>query len=296
MLTLLAMPRRSIAAQKRSSLRVRFALTIISLLVGVSAVCAEPNSGDSANVAPDGAGRTNVVVINTGAVRGIVKDGMRMFLGMPYATPPVGNLRWRPPHPHASWTGVRDAVAYGKVCAQNNTTFPGFGFISYTEDCLFVNVVTPVRDNGGRKRPVMVWIPGGGLFIGGSTGYDPSALVKDGDVVYVSLNYRLNVFGFFSHPAINSEGHAAGNYGIMDQQLALQWVKQNIAAFGGDPNNVTIFGESAGGISVWANIASPASAGLFHKAIIESGTGTANAFTPTLKDEEPVGRALGKAT
>ena len=191
---------------------------------------------------------------------------------------------------------MRDALAYGNVCAQNNTSFPGFGFISYTEDCLFLNVVAPLYQRPGQKHPVMVWIPGGGLFIGGSTGYDPSALVKDGDVIYVSFNYRLNVFGFFSHPAINAEGHAAGNYGIMDQQLALSWVKRNIEAFGGDPNNVTIFGKSAGGESVWANISSPASAGLFHKAIVESGTGIPNALTPTLKSQEPVGQALGVAT
>src|SRR5262249_2743135 len=146
------------------------------------------------------------------------------------------------------------------------------------EDCLYLNVVTPFEAKSGdaqgrRGRPVMVWIYGGGLNGGESGDYDPIKLVKQGGVGVVSINYRLNVCGFFSHPALNQEGHAAGNYGLMDQQFALQWVQRNIKAFGGDPGNVTIFGESAGANSAWAHIGSPASAGLFHKAILQSSSG-----------------------
>ena len=238
---------------------------------------------------------TELVRTCEGIVRGIEGEGMRRFLGIPYAAAPVGEFRWRPPQPHPGWTSLLDAASFGPVCAQRSAGRPGFAYDSDTEDCLFLNVFTPVEADGGRKRPVMVWFPGGGLFMGGANGYDPAALVKDGDVVCVTLNYRLNVFGFFSHPEINAEGHAAGNYGIMDQQAALRWVRRNIGSFGGDPDNVTIFGESAGGICVWAHLASPASGGLFQKAIVMSGTGTPLAQTPLLQDREQVGTALAAA-
>ncbi len=235
---------------------------------------------------------TALVRTAQGAIRGLEGGGIRRFLGIPYAAAPCGELRWRPPQPHPGWTAPMDAVAFGQVCAQRSAGRPGFAYDSDTEDCLFLNVFASTDPDGGRKRPVMVWFPGGGLFIGGANGYDPAALARDGDVVCVTLNYRLNVFGFFSHPEINGEGHTAGNYGIMDQQAALGWVKRNIESFGGDPDNVTIFGESAGGICVWAHLASPASRGLFHKAIVMSGTGTPLAKTPTLKSRESVGMAL----
>ncbi len=235
---------------------------------------------------------TELVQTTRGAIRGIEGDGMRRFLGIPYAAAPSGALRWRPPQPHPGWTAPRDTVAFGQVCAQRSAGRPGFAYDSDTEDCLFLNVFTPTDPDGGRPRPVMVWLPGGGLFMGGANGYDPAALVKDGDVVCVTLNYRLNVFGFFSHPEINAEGHTAGNYGIMDQQAALDWVRLNIESFGGDPGNVTIFGESAGGICVWAHLASPASRGLFHRAIVMSGTGAPLAETPSLQGREQVGTAL----
>lgn len=240
--------------------------------------------------------RTAAVVIDSGPVRGMVQDRTRQFLGIPYAAPPIGELRWKPPQDVPRWTTTRDATSYGNVCAQNNKVFRDFGFLSEAEDCLFLNVITPLKAVGGKtKLPVMVWIPGGGLFIGGSTGYDASALVNTGSVIYVSMNYRLNVFGFMSHPAINQEGHAAGNYGIMDQQFALHWVKKNIGKFGGDPDNVTIFGESAGGVSVWAHLASPGSAGRFHKAIIESGTAAPNSANPSLKSSEEQGQSFASA-
>ncbi|AHH18573.1 carboxylesterase, type B [Nocardia nova SH22a] len=242
-----------------------------------------------------GADRTEIITTTHGPVRGSIGDGMRRFLGIPYAAPPIGDLRWRPPVSPTAWTEPRDALAFGSVCAQDTSRFPGFGHHSDTEDCLYLNVFTPADSGPDAKLPVMVWIPGGGLFIGGSGDYDPSALVTAGNVVFVSMNYRLNVFGFFSHPAINAEGHAAGNYGIMDQQFALLWVRDNIARFGGDPDNVTVFGESAGGASTVCHLASPGSAGLFHQAILQSCSVVATAATPTLSSVEHVGAALATA-
>ena len=236
------------------------------------------------------------VATNKGPVVGRLANGMRRFLGIPYAAPPVGPLRWRPPVEHARWTAPLDASAYRDVCAQDSTaTRPGFGFRSESEDCLYLNIYTPAKFAADEKLPVMVWLPGGGLFMGGPPGYDPSAIVKAGRVIYVSISYRLGLFGFFSHPAINDEGHAAGNYGIMDQQFALRWVKDNIDGFGGDAGNVTLFGESAGGWSIWAHMASPGSTGLFEKAIIQSGTAAPLIATPSLQARERVGLDLAAA-
>ncbi|MEV6898948.1 carboxylesterase family protein [Amycolatopsis sp. NPDC051372] len=240
-------------------------------------------------------GTTAVVSTTDGPVRGTCADGVRRFLGVPYAMPPTGDRRWRPPVAPVPWTEVRDATSFGAVCAQDSTGLPGFGHFSETEDCLYLNVFTPDRQDREQVLPVMVWFPGGGLYCGGSTGYEPHSLVVDGSVVVVSVNYRLNVFGFFSHPAINSEGHPAGNYGIMDQQLALRWVRRNIAQFGGDPGNVTIFGESAGAISVLAHIASPGSAELFHRAILQSCGPTALMATPSIESLAHVGEGLAAA-
>lgn len=232
------------------------------------------------------------VPTDRGPVRGLIVDGMNRFLGIPYAAPPVADLRWRPPAPAAGWRLPRDAFAYGSVCAQNTRAFPGFGFSSNTEDCLYLNVYAPAGADAGSKLPVMVWIPGGGLFMGGSNDWDPSALVANGQVVFVSFNYRVTVFGFFSHPVINAEDHPIGNYGIMDQQAALRWVRDNIAGFGGDPENVTLFGESAGGLSIWGHLASPGSRGLFHKAIIQSGSPAPLGQTPRTTDLEQNGLDL----
>jgi len=201
---------------------------------------------------------------------------MLHFLGIPYAQPPISDLRWMPPEPAKPWTGMLDATHFRASCAQSEKV-GGFAAPSEAEDCLFLNVFVKAQDRAASahrhtrgKSPVMVWLPGGGFFAGASNDYDPSALVLQGDVVFVSINYRLGLLGFFSHPAIDAEGHAHSNYGLMDQQLALKWVRDNISDFGGDPGNVTIFGESAGGLSVLSNIASPLSKGLFNKAIVES--------------------------
>jgi para-nitrobenzyl esterase len=212
-----------------------------------------------------------VVHSSGGDVQGVVVAGVGQFLGIPYAAPPVGELRWRPPQQPASWSAPLQATKFGGTCAQPQRGV--FAAPSDTEDCLYLNVFTPesAPDPAG-KRPVMVWFHGGGLFSGESNDYDGGKLAKRGGAVVVTTNYRIGALGFFSHPAINGEGHPAVNYGIMDQQAALKWVQRNIAQFGGDPGNVTLFGQSGGGTAVMANMQSPLSKGLFHKAINESGT------------------------
>ncbi len=228
--------------------------------------------------------------ISDGILRGGVRGKVEYYLGVPYAAPPLGTLRWTPPQPVEPWQGLRDAVAFGPSCAQWHE-LGGFSKASGSEDCLYLNIYVPLRESDGSHKdgsclPVMVWIPGGGFFSGSGDEYDPAYLVERG-VVFVSINYRVGVLGFFSHPAINVEGHSSGNYGIMDQQAALRWVRENIACFGGDPENVTIFGESAGAISVTIQMISPTATGLFNKAIIHSSLGVTE--TPTLKQMEPIG-------
>jgi para-nitrobenzyl esterase len=210
--------------------------------------------------------KTPAIVTQSGPLKGIVNGNITEFLGIPYAAPPVGNLRWMPPQPFGKWHGLLNASAFGSVCTQG-----GRG----SEDCLFLNIYVPDFKKNAHKHhgalPVMFWIHGGGLVSGAGSDYDPTPLVEQG-VIVVTINYRLGYLGFFAQSALDSEGHDAGNYGLMDQQFAMQWVQNNIAAFGGDPGNVTIFGESAGGHSVYCNLASPTAAGLFSHAIAESGS------------------------
>ena len=215
------------------------------------------------------------VTVESGVLAGVVAgDAVVAFKGVPYARPPVGPLRWRPPQPALSWSGVRDAAAFGPVCPQpageaaaDNQPPP------QSEDCLTLNVWAPAHPD--RPAPVMVWLHGGGNRTGSSSGryFDGTAFARDG-VVLVSLNYRLGALGFFAHPALTGEAGAAdplANYGLMDQIAALQWVRRNIRAFGGDPDNVTLFGESAGAVDTLALMTAPAVKGLFRKAIVESG-------------------------
>jgi para-nitrobenzyl esterase len=238
--------------------------------------------------------------ISTGVVEGqISPDGqVRSFKGIPYAVPPVGVLRWKPPQPAAPWQGVRKAVEFGARCMQTRVySDMVFRDAGPSEDCLYLNVWAPASQPG--PLPVMVWIYGGG-FMAGSTSeprQDGANLTKKG-VIVVSMNYRLGIFGFFSHPELTRESgyNASGNYGLLDQVAALHWVQDNIAAFGGDPNNVTIFGESAGSLSVSALMASPLTKGLFRRAIGESGA----FFRPTLpmkslSDSEQVNVAFAKS-
>jgi para-nitrobenzyl esterase len=233
-----------------------------------------------------------VVLTDKGYIRGVETPELRKFLGIPYAAPPVGNRRWRAPNPVAPWNGVRDTSQFAPHCAQLEDVF--IGEPSTSEDCLYLNVFTPKQSYNYEEdldgRPVMVWIYGGGLDTGYSNGYDPTKLVTNGDVVVVTINYRLGALGYLAHPALTAEppmNQASGNYGLMDQQEALRWVKRNIARFGGDPKRVTIFGESAGGLSVSQHLASPLSDGLFHRAIVQSGAYELD--TPTLAAAEARG-------
>lgn len=211
------------------------------------------------------------VTTSLGPVRGELQGGAKVFWSLPYAAPPVGALRWRPPQPPSAWAEVRDATAPGPICPQ--AVGPRTEAMAQSEDCLTLNVWTPATA-AAKPRPVMVWIHGGNFRSGSGSEarFDGSKIVTQ-DVVLVTINYRLGMLGRFAHPALSREqaGEPRANYGIMDQIAALRWVKQNIAAFGGDPGNVTIFGYSAGGVSVNYLMGAPSARGLFHKAIAQSG-------------------------
>ena len=233
--------------------------------------------------------------IDTGVLAGDAADGVAAFKAIPFAAPPVGALRWAPPAPTATWTGARPAIAYGPACPQTmRPNGPNGGGASgpTSEDCLSLNVFAPER---AKHAPVMVWIYGGANIYGSNavTSYDGSAFARDG-VILVSVNYRLGALGFFAHPALTAAarpGEPLGNYALMDQIAALKWVQRNIKAFGGDPGNVTVFGESAGGIDALALMSTPSAHGLFAKAIIESGAGWDKRVS--LADAEAAGRTLG---
>lgn len=263
-----------------TSRHVRWGVSILAITALILAITATSSSADSRH--PDHSGKGRVVATDKGPVRGLATNATDAFLGIPYAAPPQGRLRWRPPQPAARWHGVRDATHYAPHCAQVESPF---GTASASEDCLYLNVVAPAHrgqnsasHNHGRhhqgsqhRTPVIVWFHGGSLVTGESDDYDPTALVRDG-VIVVTVNYRLGALGFLATPGLaTEEGGHAGNYGIMDQQAALRWVQRNIGRFGGDPDNVTIAGESAGGLSVLTHLASPRSHGLFDKAIVQSG-------------------------
>jgi para-nitrobenzyl esterase len=246
---------------------------VLSAAVLFGSLLATAGTGTAANAA-ERAGP--VVRTAEGPVQGFVNNGVNSFLGIPFAAAPVGALRWQPPQPHAAWSQALEATKFGNTCPQITELGVFAGPVSVTEDCLFLNVFAPGHGAAAnaKKLPVLVWIHGGGLFDGESNDYDASALVKGGPAgptVVVTINYRLGLLGYFAHPAIDAEDHHIGNYGLMDQQAALQWVKRNVAAFGGDPNNVTVGGQSAGSTSTAALVISPASAGLLHRAIFESG-------------------------
>ncbi|KAM6223766.1 LOW QUALITY PROTEIN: cocaine esterase-like [Rhynchocyon petersi] len=224
---------------------------------------------------------------NTGKVQGSLihvqgaEVDVHTFLGIPFAKPPLGPLRFAPPQPPEAWSGVRDGTSYPAMCLQdfdasvastkilfNDTTLP---FTDMSEDCLYLNVYTPAHAHKGSNLPVMVWIHGGGLVVSMASMYDGSSLTALEDVVVVTIQYRLGILGYFS----TGDRHATGNWGYLDQVAALHWVQQNIVYFGGDPGRVTLFGGSAGGISVSLHVVSPMSQGLFHGAIMESGVALA---------------------
>ena len=236
------------------------------------------------------AGVDEPVHLNSGLVSGVAGSNasVRVFRGIPYAAPPVGKLRWRAPQPVARWGGVRKADQFGAICMQaafrgGATATPPANPPKMSEDCLFLNVWT-AAPSASERRPVMVWIHPGGYNTGSGSmpGYDGEALARKG-VVLVTINYRLGVFGFFSHPELTkeSENHASGNYGLMDEVAALQWVQKNIAAFGGDPHRVTVFGDSAGSASIANLLGSPRAKGLFQRASGESGAWMGISLQPT---------------
>jgi para-nitrobenzyl esterase len=210
-----------------------------------------------------------VVMTDLGAVRGVLHDGVRTFKGIPYAAPPVGDLRWQLPQAPRAWHATLDGTNYGSACPQ--VARYGLTEASDNENCLSLNVAVPIAEGqeARRKLPVIVWIHGG-AFVGGASGLYPlDYMARSGHVIVVSLNCRLGVFGFMAHPSFEATHN--GGYGIEDQRFALRWVKRNIAAFGGDPDNVTLAGESAGAASVCSHILAPEeTAGLFQKAIVQS--------------------------
>jgi para-nitrobenzyl esterase len=280
--------RRSRAAPSRAR-----SIAAALLAAAVSACSLNPGAVPQLVNAPDA--RDAVVMTTSGPVIGVEAPQGSAFLGIPYAAPPVGPLRWRAPQPPAPWGEPRDATRLGSPCMQSLTQGEvlgqRLGLPLGDEDCLTLNVYAPaagpallasadlaatprVLPRMGR-RPVMVWLYGGGFHFGASGWYDPSVLAQKAGVVVVSLNYRLGALGFLAHPALRAEDPgSSSSLALLDQQAALRWVKANIAAFGGDPGNVTLFGESAGGWSTCFQLASPGAAGLFHRAIIESGACT----------------------
>ncbi|MDV6331222.1 carboxylesterase family protein [Asticcacaulis sp. 201] len=231
---------------------------LICALAGLTWLAAQPSLAETS---------TAPVKVSGGQIAGIVSDGLEVYLGVPFAAPPVGRLRWRPPQPVIPWTGIKPTQSFSPACAPNADWLPN----AKSEDCLYLNVWAP---EGATHFPVIVWIHGGGYY-GGTAGqslFDGARLAQHG-VIVVSMNYRLGIFGFFSHPELSAESptKTSGNQGIEDQIAALKWVKENITAFGGDPKRVTIMGESAGGESVAILMASPQARGLFQRAIAESG-------------------------
>ena len=254
----------------RSGSRGHQACFIALLLIAVALVAS-----------PSVAGEAPTVRTACGVVRGATEGDVSSFKGIPYAAAPVGDLRWRPTQPPPAWPGERDASQFGADCAQ--AAFPpGSAGIreGTSEDCLFVNVWRPAGTGPGARLPVMVWIHGGAFVFGSGSFSSGGPFARQG-VILITFNYRLQRLGFFAFPALSREHpeEPRGNYAYMDQVAALEWVQQNIAAFGGDPANVTIFGESAGGVSVHTHLTSPLSRGLFHKAIIQSGGGRDGVLT-----------------
>lgn len=230
------------------------------------------------------------ITIPQGTLQGIEKDGLTLFQGVRYAQSPAGDKRWTPPVPVANFAGFVDATKPGPGCAQGPSPW---GTPSTEEDCLFLNITVPgsVTDMGfWQNKPVLVFLHGGGFTGGSGDVYDAEALAGENDVIVVTINYRLGALGMFAHPAIDGENHLIANYGMLDQQQALRWVKANIASFGGNPQNVTLFGESAGSIAIYAHLVSPTSNDLFQKVIIQSGAPS----HISLKTAEANGAALAE--
>jgi para-nitrobenzyl esterase len=242
----------------RRQLRLAAALAVLPATLLINRATAATPTGEPP-------AEPTVVRTEAGLVRGQAAGDARVFNGIPYAAPPMGLLRWKAPEPGRRWDGVRDALKLSSACPQqDNPEAPGG---STNEDCLYLNVTTP-STKADRPRPVVVWVPGGGFFSGTGNSYGAAKMVNRGDVIVVTVNYRLGIFGFFGYPGLPG----SGTFGIQDQQAALRWVQRNARAFGGDPRNVTLAGESAGGMSSCAQLTSPSAAGLFAKAVMQSGS------------------------
>ncbi len=258
-----------------TALRNHFKLILLLPLIGLLLACSRPS-----------------ITVHTelGEVEGYSQNGDHYFLGIPYAKPPVAENRWQPPQPVEPWQGVKKALGFKPGCPQGSKVT---GVFVASEDCLYLNITRPAAESVG-LRPVMVWLHGGSFEIGAGSEhqYNPTNLAKRSDVIVVTINYRMGVFGFFSLPELSAESSygGSGNYFLMDQAMALRWVHDNIESFGGDPNNVTLFGESAGGSSTCLNLTSPLSKGLFQRAIIQSGACTQ--ATTSLPEAEQDGVAI----
>jgi para-nitrobenzyl esterase len=269
--------------------RMKAAFTGIVMIAGLNAFGTDASAA-AISRASALAASSLLVPTQYGPVLGTTIGNMRAFAGIPYAAPPVGELRWEPPRPHLRWSAPLRATQFANHCPQNQSAF---GLKSITEDCLYLNVFAPSGSSSRSHLPVMVWIHGGAFTAGESDDFDPDRLVARG-VIIVTLNYRLGPLGFLATPGLDKECHPHVNYGIMDQQMALRWVRNNIGAFGGDASDTTIFGESAGGLSVIAQLVSPAAGALFQRAIIESGA-YSGAQLPTLSAAEASGSAFAAA-
>lgn len=268
-----------------------FPMTIrrcLPLMIWVGALSLSGCGSGSNNAAPDP--NADTVSTQYGAVKGTVSAGGRAFLGIPFAAPPVGDLRWKAPQAPTPWTSARDATQFGPRCPQFATPIGNAG--GDNEDCLYLNVFTPAQSADNGPLPVMLWLHGGSWVIGSGSDYPGDVLANAGKVIVVTTNYRLGPFGYLALQGLASEDPhgSTGDYGMLDQLAALQWVHDNIGPFGGDAANVTLFGESAGGISTCQLMASPLAKGLFQKAIIESGP----CLTPmvSLKDAEKYGKSF----
>lgn len=279
------------------SIRRRGGIAVVAFLLAIAATTQPVSAGVPQRTEPD------VARTAQGWVKGTIADDHRLFKGIPYAAPPTGALRWKPPQPAAAWPGVRDATetVASTPCPQPPiATLPGESNRtgSLTEDCLKLSVWTPSRQSI-KDRPVFVWLHGGANVVGAGSDYDAASLVESGGLVVVAVNYRLGALGFLAHPALSAESPdgASGDYGLMDQQLALRWVRDNIRAFGGDPRKVTLGGQSAGSQDTCAHVASPTARGLFIRAVQLSGTCVAGgSFSPpSLNAAQTAGLAYATA-
>ncbi|TVL93813.1 carboxylesterase [Streptomyces sp. SAJ15] len=266
--------------------------TALTALLGLASLVASLLAVAPATAsATPGAGPADPARVTTrsGVLRGTVTESGRRFLGVPYAAPPVGAARWRPPRPVPSWDGEREATRYGSACAQRADEALGEPGTTH-EDCLYLNVFTPPA--GGAGRPVLVWFHGGGFDAHSATPYDASRLARTGDLIVVTVNYRLGPFGSLALPELTAEepNTGSGNYGLLDQQAALRWVRDNATAFGGSPERVTLAGQSAGGLSVCAQLVSPGARGLVHRAALHSAP---CALAPAFRDA-PAAEAAGR--